>query len=681
MERSVNDLVKHLPAPKIIVFLGFNYLSMTKTILLSASLIFSGILSAQENSGKTCAKRDAIHTQLKSASLSLSQIAETERYDVHYYALDLAMTNLNTSVSGTGEIHGTAREALDSVLFELYNTYTISEIRLNGSSTAYSRVGSAIKVPVNIAQGANFSIAIDYNGTPPTGATTPFGGSGMSNASSPTWGNQVTWSLSEPFSAYEWWPCKQSLTDKADSSAVKLTVPSNCMAGSNGVLEATIDLGNGTKRFEWKHRHAIDYYLISVAIAQYVEYNVYANPAGAVSPILIQNFIYDNPATLPNFQNDIDETVDFIELFSDLFGMYPFADEKYGHCMAPLSGGMEHQTMTTQGFFNKGLTSHELGHQWWGNSLTCASWADIWVNEGFASYCEYLMLENLYPAQKAADMLDRHDNVMSQNGGSVWVEDSLNENRIFSGRLSYDKGAAIIHTFRFILDDDAAFFQALKNLQVDFADSTLHGLDVRDELMTSSGVDLTDAFQEWYFGQGFPTYSARWNTIGNDLLLEISHTTSSATPTFTNPLEVRLARSGGVGDTIIRVDIASNLQQYVFSNLGNVTNLTGLDPNNWVINELGTIVKDINFTTSIENVMSQNDYLISPNPSNGNYVVTTGMNGVHAYRILDTRGRLITSGSFTGTTKLDLTQQLNGNYILQLTNEKGDTRVKIVVKN
>lgn len=654
---------------------------MTKAILLSASILFSGFISAQEDQFHVCSKRDGFGAQLKSASISVAQIAETERYDVHFYSLDIEMTNLNTSVAGTGEIHGTSREALDSVLFELFDGFTISDIRLNGASTPYSRVGTAIKVPVNIAANVNFAIAIDYNGLPATGASTPFGGSGMSNDSSPNWLNQVTWSLSEPFSAYEWWPCKQSLTDKADSCSVKVTVPDNCMAGSNGVLEAVVDLGNGTKRFEWMHRHPIDYYLISVAVAEYVEYNVYANPTGAAAPILIQNFIYNNPGTLPNFINDINETADFLELFSDLFGMYPFADEKYGHCMAPLSGGMEHQTMTTQGFFTKWLTAHELGHQWWGDNITCASWSDIWVNEGFASYSEYLMLENLYPGnQPANDMFDRHDNIMSQNGGSVWVLDSLNENRIFSGRLTYDKGAAIIHTFRFMLDDDAAFFQALKNLQVDFGDSTMIGLDVKEALETTSGLNLTDAFQEWYFGQGFPTYSARWNVVGGDLLLEVSHTTSSSTPTFTNPLEVRFSRTVGA-DTVIRIDIASNLEQYVFSGLENVSSLVSLDPNNWIINDVGTIVKDVTFTNSISDHALNNDYVISPNPSNGNYLIETEMAGTHDYRIYDTRGRLVLEGKFNYSTAIDLTSKMNGNYILQLTTENGDTRVKILVKN
>ena len=257
-------------------------------------------------------------------------------------------------------------------------------------------------------------------------------------------------------------------------------MPSKCKAGSNGVLVEVLDLGNVFKKFSWEHRYPIDYYLISVSVAEYIEYTVYANPIGTTNPIPIQNFIYNNPATLPKFKKDIDETVEFIEYFSDIFGLYPFHQEKYGHCMAPLSGGMEHQTMTTQGFFYNTLTAHELAHQWWGNHVTCKSWSDIWVNEGFASYAEYLMLEELYPGDELVDMLDRHNTIMSQLGGSIWVEDSLDGDRIFSSRLTYDKGAAFVHTLRYLINNDELFFTSLKNFQSSFTFSTALGVDVQE---------------------------------------------------------------------------------------------------------------------------------------------------------------------------------------------------------
>jgi aminopeptidase N len=636
---------------------------------------------AQDENSTTCANRSKFKGQsLKSNSLSVAQIAESERYNVHYYDLDLAMTNLNTSVAGTAEIHATANENLDSALFELFNTFTISEIRVNGTPVSYSRVNSAIKAPVNANTGDAFIRAVDYSGTPPTAATHPLGGSGMTNATSPSWGNKVTWSLSESFAAYEWWPCKQSLTDKADSSAVKLTVPNNCKGGSNGILENVVPLGNGTTRYEWKNRHMINYYLISVAVAKYIEYNVYANPVGATAPVLIQNFIYDNPATLPNFQDEIDETVDFLELFSDLFGLYPFADEKYGHCMAPLSGGMEHQTMTTQGFFEKSLTAHELGHQWFGDNVTCASWTDIWVNEGFAAYSEYLMKEALYPAETTQHLIDIHDNIMSQPNGAVWVLDSLNESRIFDGRLTYDKGAAIVHTFRFMVNNDATFFNALKNYQTNFKDSVAVGTDVQAELEAASGLDFTEAFDQWYFGEGYPTYSTRWNVVGTDLLLEITHSTSasSITPTFTNPLEIKFARSG-LADTTIRFDITSNLNQFLVPAIGTVTNISAIDPSNWIINKVGTNNHDINFLVGLDEQIGASNIVLYPNPSNTLISIQSDQNC--ELTIFSTEGKNIANHLVDGNLTVDVSAYRNGNYLFVFKANGRIIDIENVVKN
>ncbi len=654
---------------------------MKKQILLSIFATCSLIVFSQKKEHSCSALKSKINLS-KSASLTVAQIAQTERYDVHYYTLDVEMTNLSTDIAGTGEIYGTANENLDTVWFELFNSFTISDIRLNGITTPYARQGSAIKVPVNILAGESFVIATDYQGTPPTAVTNPLGGSGMTNDNSPSWGNQVTWSLSEPFSAYEWWPCKQSLRDKADSVSVKITVPNACKAGSNGVLENVLDLGNGKSRYEWKHRHPIDYYLVSVAVAEYIEYNVYANPVGATSPILVQNFIYNNPQTLPNFQADIDETVNFIELYSDMFGLYPFADEKYGHCMAPLSGGMEHQTMTTQGFFEKTLTSHELAHQWFGDKVTCASWADIWVNEGFASYAEYLMLENLYPSEEITDMNTRHNNIMQQPGGSVWVLDSLNEGAIFSSRLVYDKGAAIIHTMRFLANNDALFFQGLRNYLTDFSDSVSVGLDVKAALENATGVDYTANFEEWYFGEGFPTYSVVWNKIGTNLQLKITHTASvpAVTPTFTNPIEVKFTRTA-LPDTTIRFDILSNNENFVIQNMGSVSNISSIDPNNWIINRTGSIVYDNQFVASTNDIEKEELIEIFPNPSNGIINITLKKAGNYNVDILDTKGRLISQRNFEKNIQIDLTKELKGLYLIQISSNEGNQTIRKIVKN
>jgi aminopeptidase N len=655
-------------------------MTFVRSIFLISLFVLQTVL-AQE-SATHCSKKDRRILQSKSATLNLAQIAETEKYDVHFYQLDLNMSNVSTYLNGTGSIHATTKTALDSALFELFPTLNITAIRLNDVPVGFSRMGSAVKVPINLSANQSFKIDVDYEGTPPTAQTNPLGGSGMTAGSSPSWGNKVVWSLSEPFSAFEWFPCKQSLIDKADSCAVSITVPDTCKAGSNGILEHITPLGNGQTKYEWKHRHPIDYYLISVAVAKYIEYNVYANPIGAPNPILIQNYVYDNPATLPNFQSEIDETADFLELFYERYGPYPFEDEKYGHCMAPISGGMEHQTMTSQGFFEKTLTAHELAHQWWGNNVTCASWCDIWMNEGFASYSEYIMLENLYPGQQGPSMQQVHNNVLSQAGGSVWVLDSLNESRIFSGRLTYDKGAGIIHTLRFIINNDDLFFNGLRAFQQAFKDSTSTGIAFKEFMENYTGISLNDFFNEWYFGEGYPTYSLKWNQSGQDVAIEISHTTSkpSITPTFTNPLAIRFARQGQA-DTVVRFDIHSNQDQFSIYNLGQLTGSINIDPSNWIMNQIGTISQDPNVNVGFAAISASKEIQIYPNPSQGNVQVKNLPNGLHEMDVLTTSGQLIYTKNVTNSELIRLNDLNAGTYILHIrlnTNEQKNMLLQII---
>src|SRR5690606_17382451 len=159
-------------------------------------------------------------------------------------------------------------------------------------------------------------------------------------------------------------------------------------------------------------KYPIDYYLISASVANYTEYSYYAHFTGSNDSMLVQNYVYSNPQTLPFYKDQIDSVGLMIDYLSQLFGRYPFWKEKYGHCMVPIGGGMEHQTMTSLGDFPTTLTVHELGHQWFGDHVTCGSWQDIWLNEGFASYVEYLFAEHFWqPADAFAYMADKHNKV------------------------------------------------------------------------------------------------------------------------------------------------------------------------------------------------------------------------------------------------------------------------------
>lgn len=646
---------------------------MKKSSLIAFLCFLAFPSLAQERPHHPCAAWKSAVSQAKSNTLTPAQIARTEKYDVLFCKLDLNLTNLSKDVAGIVQMKARTRVFLDSILLELHPNLAISRIRLNGDSTAFARRGTAVLVPSGFEAGTEFTLETSYAGTPPDAGSNPFGDAGMSNASSPSWGNQITWTLSQPFSAYEWWPCKQSLRDKLDSVEIHLTVPSACKAGSNGVLQNVIEnLPGGKTRYEWKHRHPIDYYLVSAAVGKYVDYSLYAHPAGQDS-ILIQNYIYDNPQTLVNFKNDIDETAAFMELFSELFGPYPFANEKYGHSMAPFGGGMEHQTMTTQGTFNATLTAHELAHQWFGDHVTCASWADIWVNEGFATYCEYLMLENLYPQQAATEMNGNHTAAMQQNSGAVWVTDSLNSNRIFSSRLSYSKGAAILHTLRYLVNNDSLFFAALRLYQNRFADSTTSGLDVKSVLEEVSGVNLDEAFEQWYFGEGYPSYSLRWNTGNGDLYLRLSQTVSAAsvTPLFTTPLSIRFLRTG-MSDTTIRIPVNSGNELILIPGMGNVSGSPQLDPGNFIINKTTLVQKDPTLVITGLTLPEKKDVRFIPASREGVFTLQSRAGEIQTYHLLDIRGRILFSGSLKSGDDIDLSSRPGGQYLIRMVSEKGD---------
>jgi aminopeptidase N len=560
-----------------------------KSLSFFLGLVSLNSLSAQEHK---CATSRLANMQLQS-SASAAATAAMDGYDIKFYHLDIAIERTNTDVSGN-VLHRAEVTApsLSQYVFELHPNFIIDSIHVNQQLSSSSRTGNEIFVTLNTpaSQGDQLEVRIWYRGTAPNSGSAAIG-NGLSSASSQSWGNRVTWSLSQPYAAYEWWPCKQVLTDKADSSWVFITTDSTNMAGANGLLTQVTTLGN-KKRYEWKSSYPIAYYLISVSVARYIDYSIYANPAGSPNPVLIQNFIYDNPQTLPNFQADIDETKDMMEEMALLFGPYPFDREKYGHCMAPFSGGMEHQTMTTQGFFVFELTAHEIGHQWFGDHVTCATWSDIWVNEGFASYSEYLALEKLHPTDAAPHMFDVHSNIMSQPGGSVWFTDTTQVSRIFNSRLTYNKGSAILHTLRFEVNNDSLFFLSLRNFLSQYGNSNATALQFKQVIENTTGMNFTTFFNQWFYGEGFPTFTVKWFHKDDQLYLQNSQTVSmpSVTPLFDTPVEFRLNRGAGQ-DTLIRLQLNQASQVYALPVGGTINSVT-LDPRNWLINQSGGVTKD-----------------------------------------------------------------------------------------
>lgn len=651
-------------------------------------LLILGFLHNQVQAQHPCASWRRGQARLQPV-ISAKTAATQLDYDISFYHLDLHIERNSTDVSGSVIHHAkVVNSGMNQYTFELHPNYTIDSIKVNQNLVTSSRLGNAVSASLLSAANAGdlLQVQIWYQGTAPNSGSSAIG-NGLSTDVSQSWGNEVTWSLSQPYSAYEWWPCKQNLTDKADSCKVFITTDAANLAGSNGLLTQTVNVSGGKKRFEWAHNYPIDYYLISVAVAKYVDYSFYANPVGSSSPVLIQNYIYDNPQTLSNFQADIDETKDMIELLAQLLGPYPFSNEKYGHCMAPFSGGMEHQTMTTQGFFYFGLTMHELGHQWFGDHVTCATWQDIWVNEGFASYTEYLGLEYLHPTDAAQHMIDVHTSVMADPDGSVWVPDTTQVNRIFDSRLSYDKGSAIIHMIRFELNDDTVFFNVLKTYQQQFSHSNATALDFKQVLETVSGKNFTTFFNQWFYGEGYPTFTVKWFHKNGVLYLQNTQTASfpSVTPLFETPVEFRIARPAGQ-DTFIRLPINQASQVYSLPVSGTVTGVI-TDPNNWILNKSGGVSKDSNIIQlvalegNLENKNDMVDFGMNPFGNTLEFTVLAG-SAEGTIRVYDLQGKaVLESGVEKGKLYLNTSNLEAGVYQVQFTNSAGIQFSRKMIRN
>ena len=457
-----------------------------------------------------------------------------DKYDVSFYFLNLEAGNKSTFIKGYSLLHASRLSpTIDTFVVELSRMLAVDSVFLNDKrEDVFYRENDLLKIPLREGGKSEreYRLKVFYQGA--AGSSGFY--SGISNARASNYNQDITYTLSEPFQAKDWFPVKQNLTDKADSVWIFITVDSILKAGSNGLLTDVVLLEDGRKRYEWKSAYPIAYYLLSFSVGDYIDYSFYASINGTDS-ILVQNYIYNTAGILESLKEEIDHTGPLLKVFTEKFGPYPFAKEKYGHCMAPMGGGMEHQTMTTISGFNFGLIGHELAHQWFGDYLTCGTWQDIWINEGFASYAEYIAIEELKTRQEAVEWLAQaHSLAINFPLGSVFLslEESRSVQRIFNYSLSYKKGAAIIHMLRYEIDNDSLFFAIVKDYVIKFANKTATAEDFRQVVEDHSKEDYDWFFRQWYYGKGHPVFVASWRQVGDSLYISSTQTSSTGKSDF-----------------------------------------------------------------------------------------------------------------------------------------------------
>ncbi|MEK6701545.1 MAG: M1 family aminopeptidase, partial [Planctomycetota bacterium] len=303
------------------------------------------------------------------------------------------------TISGSNTMTVTSLvNGLSTFTFMLRSNFTITDIKLNGVTTltavSTGSYGRQVTFPVPFNAGDTFTLKITYNGT---AVSRGFGSIEFQTQA----GIPIVCSLSEPYYAGTWWPAKDgdfaAQGDNSDKATFDMwvTAPNNLVTASNGLLQGTDALAGNRKRYRWHTGYPTASYLACFSSTNYntwtTTYN-YPLAGGGTGAMPVQFFIYPQSDSAGN-RAAWEKVSAMMATFRPLFGEYPFVNEKYGIYQFVFGGGMEHQTMTGQGTFNEGVTAHELGHQWWGDNVTCRTWGDIWLNEGFATYAAVLWNE------------------------------------------------------------------------------------------------------------------------------------------------------------------------------------------------------------------------------------------------------------------------------------------------
>ncbi|WP_226064457.1 M1 family aminopeptidase [Kaistella polysaccharea] len=589
----------------------------------------------------------------------------TLNYDLIYQRLELDLNPAVKYVAGTVTSHFVTADNLSSIYFDFSNTLIVSEVKYHGSNLTFTQLPTKeleIEFPAAISANVTDSLSIKYSGVPDSS-----GSAGDAFTVSVQGGTPVLYTLSEPYGAQEWFPTKQSMNDKINKVDIKITTSDQYNVASNGKLFSETLLSGNRKITFWQTNYPIPAYLVALGITNYTKFNdTMGNP-----PFAFVNYVYPSTAANSSAMANINWTKEMMNVFEEYFGAYPYRKEKYGHMQFGWGGGMEHATMSSMGSFPKSLIAHELAHQWFGDKVTCGAWNDIWLNEGFATFGAHLANEKLLMTKEQfrTFLTSEINYITNSPGGSIYIADSdlNNINRVFDSRLSYSKGAYVLRMLKWILGEDV-FYQSLKDYhnQPDLAYQYAITSDFKNSLLKSTGKDFTAFFDEWIYGQGYPTYQIKWNQTGDkNVRFKVGQIQSHFSVNFFElPLPIKITGTLGEINEVV-LDHTKNDQTFSIPVTFTVASVE-FNYDKQIVEKNSTVVKDASILSTSDDF--KKPLIIYPNPVQHTLSIS-GLLKSEEFQIYSIDGKLIKSGTLSVKQNLDVSRFSKGVYILKIAGE------------
>lgn len=496
---------------------------------------------------------------------------------------------------------------LNSIQLNAVNTsLTINSVGLSGSTFSHSSNLLTINLDRTYIPGEIIEVLVNYTHKNVTDNVF-YASSGM------------VFTDCEPEGARYWFPCYDKQSDKA---TVDLTarVPASVRLGSNGRLNDSTVTGD-TIYYHWISRDPVSTYLIVMTgkvnyQLDIVYWHKISNPADSV-PI---RFYYNSGENPSNIKNII---IPMTTYFSQLFGEHPF--EKNGFATLNSSfpwGGMENQTLSSlcRNCWIDWLIAHEYAHQWFGDMITCGTWADIWLNEGFATYLEAIWKEYTggYSAYKNNIIGDANEYLNGNPGWPMynpsWALVTPNINDLFNTEIIYDKGSCVLHMLRYTLGD-SLFFHTIKSYATDSAGGFKFNSPTTDDftakISAAAGQDLSWFIDQWVKEPNHPVYQNYYSILnnggGNWNLSFIARQIQTNSGFHKMPVVVKIAFTTGA-DTTIRVMNDVNYQTFVFNFNRQPVSLTFDPDNDIVLKQATTTIQSVSSKTLTLTALIQGFY-------------------------------------------------------------------------